>query len=49
MTFKALKADVVNILTDNLDLNSKLLNICSLLNKNIPHYNWVGFYFKNRR
>ncbi len=47
MTFKALKADVVNILSDNLDLNSKLLNICSLLNKNIPHYNWVGFYFKN--
>ena len=25
----------------------KLLKICELLEKNIPHYNWVGFYFRN--
>ncbi len=47
MTFKVLKADVVNILTDNLNIEVKLQNICKLLKNSIPHYHWVGFYFKN--
>ena len=29
------------------DRDMKLLKICELLEKNIPHYNWVGFYFRN--
>ena len=27
--------------------DERLLSICELLEKNVPHYNWVGFYFKN--
>ncbi|MCM4172884.1 GAF domain-containing protein [Arenibacter sp. TNZ] len=25
----------------------KMQAICELLKKNVPYYNWVGFYFKN--
>ncbi len=48
MNFEDLKTLVNEIITktnDNRD--EKLLNICILLNKNISHYNWVGFYFAN--
>lgn len=26
-------------------IDEKLLAICQLLQNNVPHYNWVGFYF----
>ncbi|CAI8225608.1 MAG: GAF domain-containing protein [Flavobacteriaceae bacterium] len=29
------------------DRDTKLLKICELLERHIPHYNWVGFYFRN--
>lgn len=47
MTYKSLKADIINILTDNLTVKDKLQNICNHLKINISHYNWVGFYFIN--
>lgn len=48
MTLQELKPLVTNITTDNnLSVNDKLLSICQLLEKEIPYYNWVGFYFKN--
>lgn len=27
--------------------DQKLLDICTLLEANVPYYNWVGFYFRN--
>lgn len=30
-----------------LSVDDRLLAICELLEKEIPYYNWVGFYFKN--
>lgn len=30
-----------------LNLNDKLLEICSLLKREIAYYDWVGFYFRN--
>jgi GAF domain-containing protein len=47
MTFKFLKPLVLDILSKNESVNNRLLNICQLLESNIDHYNWVGFYFKN--
>lgn len=37
--------DLINSNVHNTD--ERLLSICELLEKNVPHYNWVGFYFKN--
>lgn len=47
MTFKYLKPLILEILSKNESVNNRLLNICQLLESNIDHYNWVGFYFKN--
>lgn len=29
------------------DTDEKLQAICQLLKENVPHYDWVGFYFRN--
>ena len=48
MTFKDLKPQVTNIITDyKKTVDNRLLSICKLLEAQIPYYNWVGFYFKN--
>ncbi len=48
MTFEQLKQPVIITIQDkSLSTDAKLLAICELLEANIPHYNWVGFYFKN--
>ena len=48
MNFDQLKSKVTKITTQSdKSRDEKLLEICHLLNQNIPHYNWVGFYFAN--
>ena len=48
MTFKELQTKVSAIIADNLSSrDEKLQSICQLLNQNVSHYNWVGFYFAN--
>ena len=48
MSFTLLKPQVVNIIEDlKLSNDERLLEICKLLQANIPYYNWVGFYFRN--
>jgi len=43
-----LKPKVINIITDKYkSVDERLLCICELLEVNVSHYNWVGFYFKN--
>ncbi|QXP57109.1 GAF domain-containing protein [Cellulophaga sp. HaHa_2_95] len=46
--FDTLKKQILSI-TSNSDANTdtQLQQICDLLKENIPHYDWVGFYFKN--
>ncbi|MFI8605007.1 GAF domain-containing protein [Cellulophaga baltica] len=46
--FDTLKKQILSI-TGNSDANTdtQLQQICDLLKENIPHYDWVGFYFKN--
>lgn len=45
--FTALYPIIRSIVDSNTNTNSKLQAICNLLKKEISHYDWVGFYFKN--
>ncbi|MEM6516285.1 MAG: GAF domain-containing protein [Bacteroidota bacterium] len=48
MKFEYLKPQISTIISEtSISTDDKLLLICKLLEKNIDHYNWVGFYFKN--
>mgnify|MGYP002795108160 CR=1 FL=1 len=48
MIFDHLKPQIKHIISEeSKSVNDKLLAICALLEENIPHYNWVGFYFRN--
>jgi len=48
MPFQKLKPQVVSIIeSKNLSVDHRLTEVCELLEKNIPYYDWVGFYFKN--
>jgi L-methionine (R)-S-oxide reductase len=48
MTFQELQPKVTQITTNSsLSRDEKLFQICELLEQNIEHYTWVGFYFAN--
>lgn len=48
MIFETLKPQIEYIVSGNKNpVNDRLLKICELLKNNVPHYNWVGFYFRN--
>lgn len=48
MTFSELQPKIIQITAHNQKTrDEKLLEICQLLHDTIPHYNWVGFYFRN--
>jgi len=33
--------------SSSLTVDERLQNLCKLLKETVPHYDWVGFYFKN--
>jgi len=45
--FDALRFQVSSIIDSNKTPDAKMLEICELLQTEVVHYNWVGFYFKN--
>jgi GAF domain-containing protein len=45
--FATLRPQVKTILTGLGTVESRLLQLCQLLKSNVPHYDWVGFYFRN--
>ena len=48
MTLTSLKPSIENILSNKEStIENRLFEICTLLETNVAHYNWVGFYFKN--
>ena len=48
MNFSELQPKITQIIKQTgTTRDEKLLEICQLLNQNIAHYNWVGFYFRN--
>ena len=48
MSFSELQPKITQIIQQTgKNRDEKLLEICQLLNQNVAHYNWVGFYFRN--
>lgn len=48
MSFESLKLQVEGIISNEENsVDDRLLSVCKLLETNVPHYNWVGFYFRN--
>jgi L-methionine (R)-S-oxide reductase len=48
MTLAIYKPEIVSIVSNTeLSTDERMTKVCELLQENIPHYNWVGFYFKN--
>ncbi|KAA2219729.1 GAF domain-containing protein [Maribacter flavus] len=45
--FTSLQPKVLSILKSKNDVDAKLQEVCELLKKEVTHYDWVGFYFKN--
>ena len=48
MHFADLQVPIERILNNREEtITKRLHNICQLLHDRIPHYDWVGFYFRN--
>ncbi len=48
MMFEPLKENIKALLAENAtDPKQVMQGICELLKTSVPHYDWVGFYFKN--
>jgi L-methionine (R)-S-oxide reductase len=47
MEIESIKSKIENIISSKTSLEEKLQAICDLLESEISHYDWVGFYFKN--
>jgi GAF domain-containing protein len=46
--FERLRSEVQELLArSELKTDIRLQQICELLKNTVPHYDWVGFYFKN--
>ncbi len=46
--FDRLKPQVKSFLgMEGLSVEDRLKNLCEFLKSEVPHYDWVGFYFKN--
>lgn len=44
----SLKPEVKEILQNTeIPVNSRMQAVCNLLQKQVPYYDWVGFYFRN--
>ena len=50
MIFEKLKPQVSKIIANtSSSTNEKLLQICQLLESNVPYYTWVGYYFADKK
>lgn len=48
MNLEQLKPQIITIISKkDMTVDERLLSICEVLEANVPHYNWVGFYFRN--
>jgi GAF domain-containing protein len=45
--FTSLQPKVLSILKSKNDVDAKLQEVCELLKREVGHYDWVGFYFRN--
>lgn len=44
---KKLNSKIDSIFNSENSTEKKLYEVCQLIHDEVPHYNWVGFYFKN--
>ena len=47
MNTENLQEEINRIINSNTSKENKLQTICDTLEAKVPHYDWVGFYFKN--
>ena len=47
MQINKLQQEIINIIDNTASIEEKLQAICDYLKQEVPHYNWVGFYFRN--
>ena len=47
--FEKLKSEITVLIENSKEVNQTLSSICDALKSKIPHYDWVGFYFKNNK
>lgn len=48
MSFEVLKPKVTALVSSaSLSTDNRLTQLCELLRAGVPHYDWVGFYFRN--
>lgn len=47
MDVDILQKQIDIILSSNYSIDQKLQKLCNYLQKEVSHYDWVGFYFKN--
>ncbi len=47
MALEPLKPKIARLISESTTLEDTLLAVCRLLKSQVPHYDWVGFYFKN--
>lgn len=48
MDFTDLRSSIEKILNSkDVPVDQRLFEVCTLLRSEVPHYDWVGFYFKN--
>ena len=45
--FQDLKSQITDLIKKSEQLDQTLTLICKLLKNQVPHYDWVGFYFRN--
>jgi GAF domain-containing protein len=47
MKIEYLKENISEIILNKSETHVKLQEICDILKREVEHYNWVGFYFRN--
>jgi GAF domain-containing protein len=47
MNYSEIKKKSFEILNTSKNIQEKLQDLCDFLKQEIPHYDWVGFYFAN--
>ena len=47
MIFEALQSKITDLIRHSITQDQTLHLICELLKTSVPHYDWVGFYFRN--
>jgi L-methionine (R)-S-oxide reductase len=47
MNYSEIKIKALELLNTSKAINDKLQDLCDFLQQEIPHYDWVGFYFAN--